>query len=130
MALAFNFTWLFMLIPLAIKIAIAIWIYKDAKSRGKDSILWILLVMFTSSILVLLLYLIIEGEDTITCPYCGHVQSRNLSYCGSCGKKIDIEDSDVKSRSSDRKSVYLVIFLICLAGLLSFLIMNIVILKG
>lgn len=45
------------LISLAARAVLAIWIYKDAERRGMNPILWCLLVIFTSAIIVLLVYL-------------------------------------------------------------------------
>ena len=36
--------------PLAINIAILIWVYKDAQARGAEPMLWLILVFFTGLI--------------------------------------------------------------------------------
>ncbi|WP_246215534.1 peptidase [Listeria valentina] len=56
--LFFSFGLLFVgLMSLAARAVLAIWIYKDAERRGMNPVLWCLLVIFTSAIIVLLVYL-------------------------------------------------------------------------
>ncbi|NMA85747.1 MAG: hypothetical protein GX968_00300 [Tissierellia bacterium] len=80
------------LIPLILsKIFIASWVYKDAKSRGLDPHLWVVLILFFSGSLAFLLYiLVIRDEKTITCENCNFTQSAKLSYCGRCGQEMEI----------------------------------------
>ena len=51
------------LIGLAIAVAIAIWVYKDAETRGMNAILWAILV-FLFCIIALPVYLIIRKPKT------------------------------------------------------------------
>ncbi|MBF2664066.1 hypothetical protein [Listeria seeligeri] len=59
-----------MLLGLAAKALLAIWIYKDAEQRGMNAILWCLLMIFVSVFIILVIYLIIRRK--------GEVMNRNL----------------------------------------------------
>ncbi len=48
------------LLSIAARAIIAVWIYKDAERRGMNSLLWCLLIVFTSVIIVLLVYLFVK----------------------------------------------------------------------
>ncbi|WP_088825326.1 peptidase [Listeria goaensis] len=48
------------LVSLAARAIVAVWIYKDAERRGMNSLLWCLLIVFTSVIIVLLVYLFVK----------------------------------------------------------------------
>ncbi|WP_271004765.1 hypothetical protein [Listeria seeligeri] len=59
-----------MLLGLAAKALLAIWIYKDAEQRGMNAILWCLLMVFVSVFIILVIYLIIRRK--------GEVMKKNL----------------------------------------------------
>lgn len=108
------------LIPLILsKIFIASWVYKDAKSRGLDPRLWMLLVLFFSGSLAFLLYiLIVRDEKTLRCENCNYTQSAKLSYCGRCGQEMTInshnggEDKSPNNLSLVLGIIFLVITLV------------------
>ncbi len=47
----------------AIQIAIAIWVYRDAKKRGEDALLWLLIVLLTG-LIGLIVYVLIRGDKS------------------------------------------------------------------
>ncbi|MCF2141214.1 MAG: hypothetical protein K9W44_14235 [Candidatus Lokiarchaeota archaeon] len=49
------------LVAFAINIALCVWVYRDAKSRGKDGTLW-LIVILVGGCLGLIIYLIVRNE--------------------------------------------------------------------
>jgi hypothetical protein len=51
---------LIMLIPIIITIFIAIWVYKDAESRGMSGILWALVAIFVPYFIGLIIYLVVR----------------------------------------------------------------------
>ncbi|EAG3841552.1 hypothetical protein FZ069_00945 [Listeria monocytogenes] len=59
-----------MLLGLAAKVLLAIWVYKDAEQRGMNAILWCLLMVFINVIIILVIYLIIRTK--------GEVMKQNL----------------------------------------------------
>lgn len=77
------------LIPLvfiALNIALLVWVARDAKSRGMDSaVLWMLLVFFTSFIgLVIYLFARPQG-NLLQCQSCNNKKLEASAKCPHCG---------------------------------------------
>jgi hypothetical protein len=97
------------LIPLIIAILACIWIYKDAEKRGKQGVLWVLLLIlaslflsFIGLIIVIVVWLMIRppigGEKKAEspsskaerrCPNCGRVIPDDARTCPYCSKKFE-----------------------------------------
>lgn len=69
-----------------LNIVLLIWVARDAKSRGMDgSVLWMLLVFFTS-FLGLVIYLFSRPAGmTIRCNHCGNKRLAAARTCPHCG---------------------------------------------
>lgn len=59
-----------MILSLAAKALLAIWVYKDAEQRGMNAILWCLLMVFINVFIILVIYLIVRRK--------GEVMKKNL----------------------------------------------------
>jgi len=91
--------------PLIIGVILAIWIYKDANKRGKEGIIWaIILVLvtlflsFIGLIIILVVWLAIRppigGEPKSVafdrkCPNCGKIIPIDARICPYCANKFD-----------------------------------------
>jgi len=76
-------------IPIAIlvlNIALLVWVARDAKARGMDSaILWMLLVFFTS-VIGLVIYILARPQgNLIRCARCGNQRLQASAACPHCG---------------------------------------------
>jgi formate hydrogenlyase subunit 4 len=49
------------LLPLAVNVALGVWVYRDAESRGESGALWTLIVLLTS-VVGLLVWLIVRSS--------------------------------------------------------------------
>lgn len=80
------------IILLAAKIGLIVYIYKDAERTNRDPWLWVLLALFTSSVITLIIYMIVVDESKdykkIKCSFCGAEQSLDYDTCVSCGKSL------------------------------------------
>ncbi len=67
-------------------IALLVWVARDAKARGMDSaVLWMLLVFFTSFI-GLVIYLLSRPQgNVIPCANCGNKRLQASVKCPHCG---------------------------------------------
>ena len=79
----------FIFIPiafLALSIALLVWVARDAKSRGMDSaVLWMLLV-FCLNLIGLVIYLLSRPQgNLIPCPNCGNQRLQASVRCPHCG---------------------------------------------
>ncbi len=79
----------FLLIPIALvvlDIALLVWVARDAKARGMDSaVLWMLLVFFTSFIGLIIYILSRPQGNVIPCPNCGNKRLQASVRCPHCG---------------------------------------------
>jgi len=75
---------LFALALLFLWIAVIVWVYRDAESRGMSGVLWALIV-FIGHLVGLLIYLIVRSDHPIAAPAANRVQ---VSACAKCGKTV------------------------------------------
>ena len=76
-------------IPIAIivlNIALLVWVARDAKARGMDSsVLWMILVMFTS-VIGLIIYILSRPQgNVIPCQNCKNNRLQASVKCPHCG---------------------------------------------
>jgi hypothetical protein len=82
----------------AVGILICLWVYNDAKSRGMEGAIWVLIVL-VANVLGLIVYLIIREErrpqppfpaqaatQVRFCKNCGQELKLGANFCSSCGK--------------------------------------------
>lgn len=91
------------IIPIILAIIAAIWLYKDAEKRGKEGMIWVILLIiasiflsFIGLIIVIVIWLAIRppiggavGKNERKCPYCGRVIPEDARSCPYCNKKFD-----------------------------------------
>jgi hypothetical protein len=79
-------------------IAVVVWVYRDAESRGMNGVLWVLVVFFVH-LIGLLIYFLVRSEHPRkspqagpapgpACPNCGKPVERDHTYCAACGDRI------------------------------------------
>ena len=90
-------------VALVIAILACIWIYKDSEKRGKQGILWVLLLIlaaiflnFIGLIIVIVIWLAIrpptgreKKEPDRRCPNCGRAIPIDAKACPYCAKKFE-----------------------------------------
>lgn len=76
-------------LALAAVALIALWVYRDAKSRGLEAGVWTLVVILVPSLMGLLLYLLVgRRESRRACPACGAMVPAGSTFCGRCGVEL------------------------------------------
>ncbi len=74
------------LICLAIWIALALWVYKDAKSRGMDNAVLLTIVTAITGLLGLIIYLLMRPKgNLVACPSCQKKRLEGSAKCPHCG---------------------------------------------
>ncbi len=77
---------------------IAVWVYKDAKQRGLNGVLWALLVLVIGNFGGLILYLLVgRTQNNVICNNCNSKTSGNGGFCSMCGEKIEAKEKSVRS---------------------------------
>ena len=82
---------------------VAIWVFKDAKSKGLPAGLWVFLVAMTGSFMGLILYILIARKQEV--KICGHckMQTNQGAYCSRCGNEltlVEVSKDKEKSKAS------------------------------
>lgn len=75
-----------MLMCIAWRIILVLWVYADATKRGQKGLKWALLPLF-ANLLGVILYLLFR-KTVNKCPDCGKYNSKDASYCVNCGKQL------------------------------------------
>lgn len=115
--MAFSMNGMARIMPLTVMfffwVAVTIWVFRDAESRGQNGLLWGLLV-FVGNLLGMIIYLIVRSQTptvmaqaplpagSLRCPSCEkpiNGSYANCPYCGlslgrecrSCGKSVDLD---------------------------------------
>jgi hypothetical protein len=71
---------------IAVNIAMIVWVAKDSKARGmENSIIWMLLVFFTSFLGFIIYILSRPKGDKVACPNCANIRLQTLTKCPHCG---------------------------------------------
>ena len=74
------------LVALGICIALAIWVYRDAKSRGMDNAVLLTIVTMITGILGLIIYLLMRPKgNLVPCPSCQKKRLEGSAKCPHCG---------------------------------------------
>lgn len=78
-----------LLFSLAIPICIAVFVYRDAKTRGMEPILWALVAALVPSFIGLIIYLIVRSSySAYHCARCGAAVEENYAVCPQCGADL------------------------------------------
>jgi RNA polymerase subunit RPABC4/transcription elongation factor Spt4 len=76
-----------LIITLLIKVVIIIYVYNDAKKQEMNHILWIALIIFLPSYIILIAYLIVRNYNEYTnCPNCQFRVKKKSSICPKCNQ--------------------------------------------
>lgn len=99
-------------------ICVAVWIYKDAKKRGRNAIIWLLVVLFMPNLIgVVLLYMLTgRAEKTNYCSDCNEKSDDNPSVCIKCG--VSIQQTERSVSSLNKRWIYSIIGLVIAAMVL------------
>ena len=76
-------------IMFAVPLLIGYYVYKDAKKRNMDPVLWTLVVVLVPSLIGLIIYLVIRGNTvTVACPVCEKDVTDSYVLCPHCGNHL------------------------------------------
>ena len=65
------------------------YVYHDAKARGMNAMLWLLVVFLLSFPVGFIVYFLARRVDqTHRCPYCGETIETHHSFCPHCGELL------------------------------------------
>ena len=80
------FALLLLLAFLILLAAIGIYVYRDAKDRRMNALLWTLVAVVAPFLTGFIVYLIVRGaHPNLRCPHCGTSVTERFLVCPSCG---------------------------------------------
>lgn len=95
-------------------IAIGIWMFKDAKKRGLDPLLWLVIFLFSQGIGLILYFLVGRKETGHQCTQCHKPLPRGAKFCIDCGFPVEnSEPVPIKTSSKLSKPFAIAIIAIC-----------------
>lgn len=76
-------------VGVGIAVAIGIYVYRDAKRRGMNPVLWALVASLAPSLIGFIIYLIVRGNySDLECPKCQTLVKEEYTRCPKCGAKL------------------------------------------
>lgn len=80
---------LLMLVCISIPVMLGIFVYRDAKARGMEPLLWALIAVLAPSFIGLIIYLVVRKDHIVlNCPSCGGEVQEYFTTCPGCGQKL------------------------------------------
>ena len=73
---------------LHLMIGLGVFVYRDAKSRGMEPLLWALVAVLVPYFVGVIIYLIVRQQALAQCPSCGQRMTPGATYCPACGKPM------------------------------------------
>lgn len=75
-------------IGIAIPVWIGVYVYKDAKKRNMDAVLWTIVTVLLPSLIGLIIYIIVRPNMNWKCPTCQNVIRDDFSVCPYCEQTL------------------------------------------
>ena len=69
-------------------IGIGIYVYRDARRRGMEPLLWTLVAVLVPYFIGLIIYLVVRQPLQATCPSCAARMPLKAVYCPACGRPV------------------------------------------
>jgi heme/copper-type cytochrome/quinol oxidase subunit 4 len=88
LSLGMSPVYIFAIIWFVLWLLVSVWVYRDAKKRDKNGVLWIIIVIILG-IIGFIIWLLVRGEVPISvrkCSNCGRPLPSDAKVCPYCGK--------------------------------------------
>lgn len=109
---------------------VGVWVNKDAKEKGLNNRLWVLIVLLIPNLMGLILYFLVgRKEANMICKNCNSRVRQDAKYCDNCGTILEVEESqDNRSKKGAKRFLITIIAIISLMFMLviGFVVINVV----
>lgn len=80
---------IYFVIFICIPVLVGVYVYRDARSRGMNAILWTLLAVLTPVLIGFIIFLLVRGSySNMKCPKCDTTVTEQYVSCPNCGIKL------------------------------------------
>lgn len=77
------------MLALLIPILIGTFVYRDAKKRNMDALLWMIIALFAPGFVGLIIYLVMRSRQSdLQCPACAQPVQETYAVCPHCGASL------------------------------------------
>lgn len=74
---------------LAIPVLIGVYVFRDARRRGMNAVLWTLIAVIAPALVGFIIYLLVRGGyPDLECPQCGGEVAERYVVCPRCGARL------------------------------------------
>jgi hypothetical protein len=73
---------------MALYILLVGYVWADAKRRGMNALLWVLLAIFIPNAIGIILYFILRQPLPVPCPSCQTPATKDQAFCAACGTAV------------------------------------------
>ena len=84
--------WFFVTAALGVLMALYVllvgYVWADAKRRGMNAVLWVLLAIFIPNAIGIILYFILRSPLPVPCPSCHTPAAKDQAFCAACGTAV------------------------------------------
>ncbi len=84
--------WFFVTAALGVLMALYVllvgYVWADAKRRGMNAVLWVLLAIFIPNAIGVILYFILRDPLPVPCPACQTPATKDQAFCAACGMAV------------------------------------------
>ena len=78
-----------LLLTVLLPVCIGVYVYRDARRRGMNALLWTLVAVAAPALIGLIVYLLVRGNYTdLQCPNCAAPVKPDFVVCPQCGTKL------------------------------------------
>lgn len=80
---------LVLLFVILVPVLIGVYVWRDARGRGMNAVLWTLIAVLAPTFIGLIIYLIVRGSySNLRCPVCAGRVTEQYVVCPNCGTKL------------------------------------------
>lgn len=78
-----------MIVVIMIPVLVGVYVYRDAKRREMNAVLWTLIAIIAPSLIGFIIYLLVRGNySNLRCPQCNTPVNDQYVVCPGCGAKL------------------------------------------
>lgn len=92
---------------IVLTVLLCAWVYRDAKSKYMNGVLWTLLVLLIPSYIGLIIYLVVRMDNNkVVCSKCNKAVNGSNKFCSNCGEElvpvVEVVEDDTFKKSQKK----------------------------